>query len=125
VFLSEQDLDRLAKYLHIDPAEFIETYCRWVPAWNGPEDTERLSLKEKSNYDCIFWNQGCTQYEARPLQCRSFPFWPSILAAVDSWNATAAACPGMGQGALHSKEEILSYLKQTEPIITRKDRTWP
>ena len=67
VFLSGKDVSLLGDSLNIEYKEFTETYCRWIPSEN---ETERLSLKEKSNYDCIFWNkkENCSVYETRPLQ---------------------------------------------------------
>jgi Fe-S-cluster containining protein len=118
VFLSEKDVLVLAKNLSMSYNNVIETYCRWVPALG----TERLSLKETPDYDCIFWKNGCSVYESRPLQCRSFPFWRSNLASLDMWKRTAADCPGMGRGTLFTRDEIeLCLNKQAaEPIITRK-----
>jgi Fe-S-cluster containining protein len=100
-------------------SDFIETHCRWIPIGNG---LEQLSLKEKSNYDCIFWKDGCTVYEGRPLQCRSFPFWESIVASPATWEAAKADCPGMGKGALHDAREIENWLalRKADPIVQRR-----
>ena len=111
----------LVSALNMEHREFTETYCRWIPSVNG---TEQLSLKEKSNYDCIFWGSkegGCTVYESRPLQCRAFPFWRSLLGDKSSWNAAARDCPGMGRGMLHSVDIIEKWLAapKKEPIISR------
>jgi len=45
----------------------------------------RYSLKEiklaRDNYRCVFFDmqaKGCSVYDARPAQCKSFPFWPSL-----------------------------------------------
>jgi Fe-S-cluster containining protein len=121
VFLSAQDVSLLASRCRMRYDEFIETYCRWVPRGNGESC---LSLKEKSDYDCIFWKNGCAVYAGRPLQCRSFPFWEAIVASGDSWNGTKAACPGMGQGTLHSGAEIKAWLslREDEPVLTGKKR---
>jgi Fe-S-cluster containining protein len=119
VFLSEKDVHLLADALKMKYNEFIEVYCRWIPYGDG---VEKLSLKELSNYDCIFWkNGGCSVYESRPLQCRTFPFWQSVLNSEAAWNGTKETCPGMGQGTLHSKDEIISRLlaRESEPIIER------
>jgi Fe-S-cluster containining protein len=101
--------------------EFIEVYCRWIPCG---DNTEKLSLKELSNYDCIFWkNGGCTVYPSRPLQCKTFPFWESVLSSEAAWNGTSETCPGMGKGALYSKDEIQTRLHEHEsesPIIRKK-----
>jgi Fe-S-cluster containining protein len=119
VFLSQKDLDVLVKALHLGYTEFMELYCRWVPQGGG---RERLSLKEKSNFDCVFWKDGCSVYEARPLQCRAFPFWPSIVHSSGAWKAAARDCPGMGQGKLHSVDAIQAWLEQqhAEPVIIRE-----
>jgi Fe-S-cluster containining protein len=118
VFLSEQDAARLTEALGVTRAEFEALYCRRVPA--GAED--RVSLKEKPNFDCIFWNNGCSVYENRPLQCSAFPFWNSILADAETWERNAEDCPGMGKGGFHGAEEIANFLKQREsqPFIQRK-----
>ncbi|HOJ98228.1 MAG TPA: YkgJ family cysteine cluster protein [Termitinemataceae bacterium] len=119
VFLSQEDLLKLADYLKLGSREFIHLYCRWVP---GPSDTEQLSLKEKSNKDCIFWNDGCTVYEARPLQCQLFPFWDIILSSAERWRMVSQDCPGMNQGRWYSPEEIedLRRLGKENRIISRK-----
>jgi hypothetical protein len=120
VFLSREDVSVLCEALKMQYGGFIEAYCRWIPAGNG---TSQLSLKEKQNYDCVFWNPGngggCLVYEKRPLQCRTFPFWISVMCDKNSWKMTAQACPGMDQGALHSRDSIKSMLamRQMEPII--------
>jgi Fe-S-cluster containining protein len=122
VFLSEKDVNLLADALQMTYNNFIEVYCRWIPFGDR---MERLSLKELSNYDCIFWkNGGCTVYQSRPLQCRTFPFWQSVLRSEDAWDATKEECPGMGQGSLHSKEEIEARLleRESEPVIERKQK---
>ncbi|MCL2380813.1 MAG: YkgJ family cysteine cluster protein [Treponema sp.] len=121
VFLSGQDVSRLGAALGAGYEEFTGAFCRWVPSENGGE---RLSLKEKSNYDCIFWSpekDGCSVYEARPVQCRAFPFWPSVLQSEKNWELTASGCPGMGRGPLQSPNSIKKWLvwRQNEPIISR------
>ncbi len=67
---------------------------------------ERLALIDAPNGDCIFWDDGCTVYQAGPRQCRTFPFWPPNLATPRAWEETVAACPGAGEGRLYSIGEI-------------------
>jgi Fe-S-cluster containining protein len=69
---------------------------------------ERYSLIEKPGGDCIFWDReaGCTVYEARPVQCRTWPFWPENIATRKAWERTTKICPGSGRGQFFSVEEI-------------------
>jgi len=118
VYLSEMDVKNLLATLKMDRNSFISTYCRWVTDWKG---NEVLSLKEKSNKDCILWNEGCSVYKARPLQCVTFPFWETITTSVKTWEVTASSCPGMNSGKLHTKKAIndFSKLRTSQPVINR------
>jgi len=111
VFLSYNDLDRLIKFFKLSETEFIDKYCRKVDMG----EKNRLSLLEKGNFDCIFWsNGGCEIYEARPLQCRSYPFWKPFLINKKDWDAESESCPGMNQGLVVSKKKIDDWIKQRE-----------
>ena len=118
VFLSEKDVSMLVSRLQIGYNEFMGRYCRWVEI----DDYERLSLKEKSNFDCIFWDQRCSVYQDRPLQCRIFPFWQSIVSSSAAWAAAACSCPGINKGLMHKKNEIEGCLAKriNERLIARK-----
>jgi Fe-S-cluster containining protein len=118
VFLTEHDLELLVSELKMKREEFLQVYCRWVRLDRG---TELLSLREKANNDCYFWKDGCTMYAARPLQCRSYPFWKNFLCGKDVWDAALAECPGANSGELHSKEYIENCIanEDAEPVISR------
>ena len=105
VYLSFRDLNVLCAYFCMGAKDFVNTYCRWADYYEGKTV---LALKEKANYDCIFWNEGCSCYKARPIQCSTFPFWSWILSSKVAWNECAADCKGMGntKGRLWSFKEI-------------------
>jgi shikimate kinase/Fe-S-cluster containining protein len=119
VFLSKADLLSISLKLDMKPDEFIQVYCRWVD-WDGGA---RLSLKEKTSLDCVFWKDGCLIYEARPIQCRTYPFWESMLDSEEVWKCTTEGCPGAGSGNLLSGEYIESCmeLERSTRILTKKD----
>ena len=103
VYLSQNDLTKLLDWFSLEKDAFIADYCRWTPYYDG---SEVLALKEKKNYDCIFWNNGCTVYPVRPLQCTTFPFWDYIIHDANTWNECSKDCPGINKNTFHSPDEI-------------------
>jgi uncharacterized protein len=107
VFLSHNDLGRLVTAFHMEQDEFIATYCRFVDM----SDRVKLSFIEKDNYDCEFWEKnGCSIYEHRPLQCKSYPFWGSNLQSPKEWAELGFFCPGVGKGTCHSQGSIEEWI---------------
>jgi Fe-S-cluster containining protein len=107
VWVTPEEVARLAEFLGESVEEFGRKSLRRVGS--------RYSLIEKAGGDCIFWSResGCTVYPARPVQCRTWPFWPDNLEAPDDWERTQRACPGSGRGRLYSLDEIESAAEQT------------
>lgn len=107
VFLSKEDLDRLCTCVGLPRERFIDLYCRVVSYGTF----SMISLKEKDNFDCIFLTKkGCSVYEGRPRQCRTYPFWRSVVENKDSWEKEGQSCPGIGKGKKFSKAEIDEFL---------------
>ena len=68
VLLTDADISKLAGHLAMDGAYFIAQYTRLA------SNRAQLSLKDQTDGSCIFLDGDmCGVYEARPLQCRSFP----------------------------------------------------
>lgn len=103
VYLSKTDLLNLCKHFHMDIQTFVEKYCRWADYYYG---TKVLALKEKKNYDCILWENGCSAYLARPIQCSTYPFWDWIIESSNSWEECAKECPGINKGKTWTFEDI-------------------
>lgn len=101
VYVNDQEIEALAQFFGTTVREFEAQFVRPV----GDEK----SLIERPNGDCIFFDaltRKCLVYEIRPRQCRSFPFWPSVLKTEKTWEATCRTCPGCGHGPVHSQNEI-------------------
>ena len=103
VYLSERDLLELCQYKKMSVREFVRVYCRWADWYYG---TQVLALKEQKNYDCILWENGCSCYPARPVQCAAWPFWSWIVESKESWEKCGKECPGIGKGKLFTFDEI-------------------
>ena len=92
-----------------DIDEFERLYVRKVGI--------RKSLVEFPNGDCVFFNtetRKCTVYNARPRQCKTWPFWDSNLQTPEDWQHTCEVCPGSGKGKLYQLGEIEEQRKQVK-----------
>jgi Fe-S-cluster containining protein len=108
VFLSKNDIASLLEATKKTFSQFFRQYCRIVPTFSGT----KISLIEKPNFDCIFWNDnGCIYYDYRPFQCRSFPFWKSYLVSLNKWMSLKSFCPGIDRGNLHTEYEIKAWIE--------------
>lgn len=90
IFVSVTEITAIAKLLEMDEREFRRNYLR--------KEGYRYSLQErivKGSYDCAFFDRsrnGCSIYTARPLQCRTFPFWDYFRHRIDELKQE---CPGI------------------------------
>jgi hypothetical protein len=101
VWVNADEIAALARLTGLSVDAFEDKYCRRVGA--------RKSLVEFPSGDCVFLDsrtRRCTVYEARPGQCRTWPFWDSNLKTPDDWKHTCQVCPGSGKGQLHQLDEI-------------------
>jgi Fe-S-cluster containining protein len=100
VWVDEEEIVEISASLGLAAADFRRLYVRRL--WRG------MSLREKANYDCVLLdgNGRCTAYEFRPLQCRTWPFWPGNLESPEAWDEASRRCPGMGRGPLYGLEQI-------------------
>lgn len=114
VEITREEAGDIAIHLGISPDEFFSGYCE-----NGEKG---LELKDKNGHECIFLeNDRCVVYEARPLQCRTFPFWPENLKSRHRWESLKTFCPGIDQGPLHTLQEIF-HLRKVQRERDRKVR---
>lgn len=90
IYVTQDEIFALAKLLDLETTEFVNTYLF--------KKGYKYSLKElehEGSFDCIFYNRqtnGCGVYEARPSQCRTFPFWDYFKQRVDELKME---CPGV------------------------------
>jgi Fe-S-cluster containining protein len=90
VWITPKEMQEVAKLLDMGFDEFTSSYVKKVGY--------RYSLVEKkvgASYECIFFDsklKRCSIYEARPKQCRTFPFWDSFKDNIDE---VVKECPGI------------------------------
>jgi uncharacterized protein len=89
VWVSEEEMSAIANFMQISLQDFVRLYVRRV---NG-----RFSLLEHpKNFDCVFLkDKKCQIYSVRPIQCRTFPWWPKNLKTKEDWQEAAQFCEGI------------------------------
>lgn len=87
VWLSPAEVDTIQNHLGVGEEEFKSKYGR-AEVSDGQETWVCLKRKEGG---CIFLNPvgQCSIYDVRPIQCETYPFWPSLLASRDDWKNEA------------------------------------
>ncbi len=119
VFMNAHESGRIARHLGLEPADFLERYA--YPVKGGH------SLREVGeNFACIFFrNERCTIYDVRPTQCRTYPFWAENVRSEAAWKKTCRDCPGIGQGRLYLRDEILAIAADSLSQSAVADGTGP
>lgn len=106
VWVSEEEMKEMAEFLKISLPEFIKQYTRQVHG--------RYSLLEdRKTYDCIFLKgKQCTLYNARPKQCRTYPWWPENLESREAWNEEGKRCEGIN----HPEASLVPFAEIVKEI---------
>ncbi|MAE39319.1 MAG: YkgJ family cysteine cluster protein [Planctomycetota bacterium] len=94
VWLEDGEVDALASVLGMEPAVFAARHVRQVP---DPKSGHlRTSLRDdQGRCDLLEGTRECTVYEQRPVHCRTFPYWPSVLSDPGGFESARAVCPGI------------------------------
>ena len=90
VRLAERDIEKLAKFLRIKPAQFVREYCQ--------ESEEEGLILKRIETGCVFLDGNlCSVYEARPGNCEDFPHLVrgqgSLLSRMWEFKDRACYCP--------------------------------
>jgi len=106
VYLCLDDRRRLAAHFGIPTLRFTKRYAA---------KTGGLFHLTMTGDACLFLKRGrCSVYDARPLQCRTWPFWPENMRPRVWEREVAPNCPGVGRGRLHTAGEIEAILSEWE-----------
>ncbi len=87
VSLTPEEGEKIARLLAMDLMEFKRKYMKKVwrqYVFNMPYKGGCIFLRDKK----------CTIYEARPEQCRTFPYWDELQASHENWKEIETFCQG-------------------------------
>lgn len=105
VFMTEQEAENIRRFLGLSRNWFRRRYV---------ERLEEGELVASSGLDdsCVFLDRDghCRIYPVRPLQCRTYPFWPEVVHSASSWCREARRCEGINRGPVVPVERIRRQL---------------
>ena len=108
IYVSEDEITAIAQYTTIEREIFVERCLTLIG--------KSHSIRETDDGRCIFYENGCSIYPVRPLQCSTFPFWFQNMRSPEAWEGALLRCPGIGKGTLFPKEAILERIGLSFPI---------
>ena len=109
VYLNRDEVKALAQELGIGVRAFRRRYTfRDEDGWT--------QLRREGNA-CVFLDpetNACGVYEARPIQCRTFPFWRSFVEDGKWTDEVRTLCEGIGRGPIHASDEVERHMREME-----------
>ncbi|MFX1355338.1 MAG: YkgJ family cysteine cluster protein [Promethearchaeota archaeon] len=134
VYLFKADIIRLAHHLNLKGDQgyrsFIKKYLKIIEDsffWRAPNMKRGKTYKFKTlafkftgkDEHCHFLiDNVCSVHEARPFQCRCFPFWKMMVTNKKNLLDYSKKCKGLRllKGRFYTKEEILDWARKEYKI---------
>lgn len=110
VEFSYEEAQGMAAALGLGYEDFLERYAlRHGPTWILRE----VERGDGETFDCVLLARDpdtgktrCTVHGQRPMQCRTWPFWPENLRSPRTWRQARKECEGIDRGPSVSYKEI-------------------
>ena len=90
IYVSKNEIENISSLLNLNVNDFVSKYL-----FKKSYKYSIKELKHNDSYECVFYNRennACGIYDARPLQCRTFPFWDYYKTRIDELKLE---CPGI------------------------------
>ena len=105
VFLSARESESIRRHLGLTLRWFKRRYLRRTPQGE-------LVINNQGGGRCVFLDKDnrCAIYAVRPLQCRTYPFWPEVVRTRAMWRSEAGRCEGIDHGQVIPVARIRALL---------------
>ena len=100
------ELTAIAAHLGVSEARLTREHAlEWMPG----SRTWALDARDGRGCPLLTEDRQCSVQPVKPVQCRTFPFWPELVDDAARWEDTKRYCPGLDvpTGRLYSEAEIV------------------
>lgn len=106
VFVSDEEIARMAAHLGLDDATFR---ARFEVHRHPVEESWVLEARDGRGCPLLTPTRGCSVHAVKPAQCATWPFWSDMLEDATLWQEATSYCPGMDapNGRRYTRDEIL------------------
>ncbi|KAK1945900.1 Methyltransferase-like protein 13 [Phytophthora citrophthora] len=97
VRVNEREVEELAAATDSSVVEFKRRFTHAVEEIVDGQKMKQFVLRQTpDDKQCVFLKGSkCSVYQARPTQCRTFPWWPQNLISDYDWQLAAKDCEGI------------------------------
>lgn len=109
VYVNGDESAALADFLGLSLRSFKRRYT-----FIDEDGWRQLNFRGKS---CVFLDPEtnlCQVHSARPIQCRTFPFWRSFVEHGEWTDEVRSLCEGIDRGRLYSTEEAQVHMEEMD-----------
>lgn len=115
VWVNAKEMEELATAKSMDLQSFVRMFTEEREIKTPEGRSLATSLKNKDGACTLYCRntKSCTVHDAKPSQCRSYPFgWPNAVVGQAEWGAEAQRCPGIDseKAEVVTKETIVKNL---------------
>ena len=106
VYVNDEEVAGLAQLLGVPRATFRRRYT-----FIDSSGWRQLRFDQGA---CTFLDAAsgrCRVYAARPVQCRTFPYWPELFGPRGWTKEAKTLCEGLGRGEVVSAETVLEAIR--------------
>jgi Fe-S-cluster containining protein len=116
VFLSRAEAERIRIHLGLSAGWFRRRYLDRLADGD-------LVLAGTAGDACIFLGEDrrCRIYPVRPVQCRTYPFWPELVTTGRAWRREQRRCEGVGRGAAVPLSRIRRAVRACSEQVDQPD----
>ena len=89
VYMNRSEFTAVAAFLNMSEDAFIRTYSQHV-LMDEKEQVAWVHFSSKGLGHCVFLEpdtRHCRIHPVKPVQCRTYPFYPSLLKSPEAWAA--------------------------------------